>query len=57
MYPLRHGRLNTTTTCAISRANGQVRADGVVLTPLVFDSIEEITFRFLKISEWEISEL
>jgi 4,5-dihydroxyphthalate decarboxylase len=38
-------------------ANGQVRADGIVLTPLVFESIEEITFRFLKNLEWDISEL
>jgi 4,5-dihydroxyphthalate decarboxylase len=38
-------------------ANGQVRADGIALTPLVFDSIEEITFRFLKNLEWDVSEL
>jgi 4,5-dihydroxyphthalate decarboxylase len=37
--------------------HGPVRADGIVLTPLVFDSIEEITFRFLKNLEWDVSEL
>jgi 4,5-dihydroxyphthalate decarboxylase len=37
--------------------NGPVRADGIVLTPLVFESIEEITFRFLKNLEWDVSEL
>jgi 4,5-dihydroxyphthalate decarboxylase len=34
-----------------------VRAEGIVLTPLVFTSIEEITFRFLKNLEWDVSEL
>jgi 4,5-dihydroxyphthalate decarboxylase len=34
-----------------------VRADGITLTPLVFDTIEEITFRFLKNLEWDVSEL
>src|SRR5215470_2447419 len=38
-------------------ASGAVRADGIVITPLVFNSIEEITFRFLKNLEWDISEL
>jgi 4,5-dihydroxyphthalate decarboxylase len=38
-------------------ALGAVRADGITLTPLVFDTIEEITFRFLKNLEWDISEL
>src|SRR5215472_10761478 len=28
--------------------SGVVRADGIVLTPLVFPSIEEITFRFTR---------
>jgi 4,5-dihydroxyphthalate decarboxylase len=37
--------------------SGVVRADGIALTPLVFDSIEEITFRFLKNLEWDVSEL
>jgi 4,5-dihydroxyphthalate decarboxylase len=37
--------------------NGQVRAEGIVITPLVFPSIEEITFRFLKNLEWDVSEL
>src|SRR5262245_47530591 len=37
--------------------NGVVRADGIALTPLVFDTIEEITFRFLKNLEWDVSEL
>jgi 4,5-dihydroxyphthalate decarboxylase len=36
---------------------GLVRADGVTLTPLIFPSIEEITFRFTKSLEWDISEL
>jgi 4,5-dihydroxyphthalate decarboxylase len=36
---------------------GVVRADGIVLTPLVFSSIEEITFRFLRNLEWDVSEL
>src|SRR3954463_5015833 len=38
-------------------AGGVVRADGIVLTPLIFDAIEEITFRFLRNLEWDISEL
>jgi 4,5-dihydroxyphthalate decarboxylase len=38
-------------------ASGVVRADGITLTPLVFGSIEEITFRFLKNLEWDVSEL
>jgi 4,5-dihydroxyphthalate decarboxylase len=38
-------------------ASGAVRADGITLTPLIFDSIEEITFRFLKNVEWDVSEL
>jgi 4,5-dihydroxyphthalate decarboxylase len=38
-------------------AAGVVRADGIVLTPLIFDAIEEITFRFLRNLEWDISEL
>src|SRR5882724_11841701 len=37
--------------------SGAVRAEGITLTPLVFDTIEEITFRFLKNLEWDISEL
>lgn len=37
--------------------SGAVRADGITLTPLVFDSIEEITFRFLRNLEWDVSEL
>ncbi len=37
--------------------SGAVRADGITLTPLVFDTIEEITFRFLKNLEWDVSEL
>src|SRR5262245_11855358 len=36
---------------------GVVRVDGVVLTPLVFPSIEEITFRFIRTLEWDVSEL
>src|SRR5438093_5594427 len=38
-------------------AQGLVRADGITLTPLIFPSIEEITFRFLKNLEWDVSEL
>jgi 4,5-dihydroxyphthalate decarboxylase len=38
-------------------AQGIVRADGITLTPLIFPSIEEITFRFTKSQEWEVSEL
>lgn len=38
-------------------AQGIVRADGISLTPLVFPSIEEITFRFVKHLEWDVSEL
>jgi 4,5-dihydroxyphthalate decarboxylase len=38
-------------------AGGAVRADGIALTPLIFSSIEEITFRFLKNLEWDVSEL
>src|SRR5436853_2462840 len=36
---------------------GLVRADGITLTPLIFPSIEEITFRFTKGLESDISEL
>jgi 4,5-dihydroxyphthalate decarboxylase len=36
---------------------GVVQADGIVITPLVFPSIEEITYRFLKNLEWDVSEL
>jgi 4,5-dihydroxyphthalate decarboxylase len=38
-------------------AQGIVRADGIALTPLVFPSIEEITFRFTRGLEWDVSEL
>src|SRR5499433_3496669 len=38
-------------------AQGNVRADGITLTPLIFPSIEEITFRFTKNLEWDVSEL
>src|SRR6202047_5452709 len=37
--------------------DGVVRADGITLTPLVFPSIEEITFRFTRNLEWDVSEL
>jgi len=36
---------------------GLVRADGITLTPLIFPSIEEITFRFTRSLEWDVSEL
>jgi 4,5-dihydroxyphthalate decarboxylase len=36
---------------------GLVRANGITLTPLIFPSIEEITFRFIKSLEWDVSEL
>src|SRR6266508_843315 len=36
---------------------GIVRADGITLTPLIFPSIEEITFRFTRDLEWDVSEL
>ena len=38
-------------------AGGVVGADGITLTPLVFPSIEEITFRFTRNLEWDVSEL
>src|SRR6266704_2965816 len=38
-------------------AQGIVRADGITLTPLIFPSIEEITFRFTSSLEWDVSEL
>src|SRR3974390_2709479 len=38
-------------------AQGLVHADGITLTPLVFPSIEEITFRFTRNLEWDVSEL
>ena len=38
-------------------AQGIVRADGIALTTLVFPSIEEITFRFTRSLEWDVSEL
>ena len=38
-------------------AQGLVRADGITLTPLIFPSIEEITFRFTSSLEWDVSEL
>jgi 4,5-dihydroxyphthalate decarboxylase len=37
-------------------AQGLVRADGITLTPLIFPSIEEITFRFARSLEWDVSE-
>jgi 4,5-dihydroxyphthalate decarboxylase len=37
--------------------DGVVRVDGITLTPLVFPSIEEITFRFTRNLEWDVSEL
>ena len=37
--------------------SGAIGIDGVVLTPLVFPSIEEITFRFTRNLEWDVSEL
>ncbi|HLH94183.1 MAG TPA: ABC transporter substrate-binding protein [Xanthobacteraceae bacterium] len=37
--------------------SGVVRVDGIALTPLVFPSIEEITFRFTRNVEWDVSEL
>jgi 4,5-dihydroxyphthalate decarboxylase len=36
---------------------GLVRADGITLTPLIFPSIEEITYRFTRSLEWDVSEL
>jgi 4,5-dihydroxyphthalate decarboxylase len=36
---------------------GVIRADGITLTPLVFPSIEEITFRFTRTLDWDVSEL
>jgi 4,5-dihydroxyphthalate decarboxylase len=36
---------------------GVVRPDGITLTPLVFPSIEEITFRFARNLEWDASEI
>jgi len=38
-------------------AQGLVHADGITLTPLIFPSIEEITFRFTRDLEWDVSEL
>ncbi len=38
-------------------AQGIVHADGIALTTLVFPSIEEITFRFTRSLEWDVSEL
>jgi 4,5-dihydroxyphthalate decarboxylase len=38
-------------------AQGIVQADGITLTPLIFPSIEEITFRFTRSLEWDVSEL
>src|SRR5882672_12734710 len=38
-------------------AQGLVRADGITLTPLIFPSIEEITYRFTRSPEWDVSEL
>jgi 4,5-dihydroxyphthalate decarboxylase len=37
--------------------DGVVPVDGITLTPLVFPSIEEITFRFTRNLEWDVSEL
>jgi 4,5-dihydroxyphthalate decarboxylase len=37
--------------------SGLIRVDGIMLTPLVFPSIEEITFRFTRTLEWDVSEL
>ena len=38
-------------------AQGLVRAAGITLIPLIFPSIEEITFRFARNLEWDVSEL
>ena len=38
-------------------AQGLLRADGITLTTLIFPSIEEITFRFTRGMEWDVSEL
>jgi 4,5-dihydroxyphthalate decarboxylase len=38
-------------------AHGVVVPEGITLTPLVFPSIEEITFRFTRNLEWDVSEL
>lgn len=38
-------------------AHGIVIPDGITLTALVFPSIEEITFRFTRNLEWDVSEL
>src|SRR5438067_13564642 len=38
-------------------AQGLVRADGITLTPLIFPSIEDITFRFTINLELDLSEL
>src|SRR5271166_2327824 len=38
-------------------AQGLVHADGITLTPLIFPSIEDITFRFTRNMEWDVSEL
>src|SRR3974390_2488625 len=38
-------------------AQGLVHVDGITLTPLIFRSIEEITFRFTRDLEWDVSEL
>lgn len=38
-------------------AQGRVHADGITLTTLIFPSIEEITFRFTRSLEWDVSEL
>jgi 4,5-dihydroxyphthalate decarboxylase len=38
-------------------AAGVVVPDGITLTPLIFPSIEEITFRFTRNLEWDVSEL
>jgi 4,5-dihydroxyphthalate decarboxylase len=37
--------------------SGVVRPEGITLTPLVFPSIEEITFRFTRTLDWDVSEL
>ena len=37
--------------------NGTVTPDGIELTCLHFDHVEEIFFRFLRFREWEVSEL
>jgi 4,5-dihydroxyphthalate decarboxylase len=63
-YIVRNGTASLHLTLAVcdydhvrDLTGGLVQPHGITLTPLVLPTIEEITFRFLRNLEWDISEL